>query len=86
MDGEKLQAILKQLLSEHNIFRAKGFAALPGKPMRQVLQAVGQRLDVSFDRLWTADDNRRTSLVFIGKGITEALLVDALKQAELATA
>jgi cobalamin biosynthesis protein CobW len=86
VDGEKLQAILKQLLSEHNIFRAKGFAALPGKPMRQVLQAVGQRLDVSFDRLWTADDNRRTSLVFIGKGITEALLVDALKQAELATA
>jgi cobalamin biosynthesis protein CobW len=86
VDGEKLQAILKQLLSEHNIFRAKGFAALPGKPMRQVLQAVGQRLDVSFDRLWTADDKRRTSLVFIGKGITEALLVDALKQAELATA
>ncbi|MCJ8270159.1 MAG: GTP-binding protein, partial [Psychrosphaera sp.] len=60
VDGQQLQNALKDLLSKHNIYRAKGFAALPGKPMRQVLQAVGERLEVHFDRLWTADEKRQT--------------------------
>ena len=82
VDSDKLQTILKQLLADNNIYRAKGFAALPGKPMRQVLQAVGERLDVHFDRLWTADEARGTNLVFIGKGIEKADIEAALKQAE----
>ena len=84
VDSDKLQSLLQQLLASHNIYRAKGFAALPGKPMRQVLQAVGQRLDVHFDRLWTADETRATSLVFIGKGIEQAQISEVLKQAEVA--
>jgi len=71
VDGDKLQAVLKKLISEQRIFRAKGFASLPGKPMRQVLQAVGERLDVHFDRLWTQGEERATQLVFIGKGINK---------------
>ncbi len=86
VDGDKLQAILTDLLAAHNIFRAKGFAALPGKPMRQVLQAVGKRLDVHFDRLWQADETPATNLVFIGKDITEAEIKAALQQAELTPA
>lgn len=81
--SDKLQTILKQLLADNNIYRAKGFAALPGKPMRQVLQAVGERLDVHFDRLWSADEARGTNLVFIGKGIEKADIEAALKQAEV---
>jgi len=81
VDSDKLQAVLKQLLAEYNIFRAKGFAALPGKPVRQVLQAVGERLDVHFDRLWAADDVRSTNLVFIGKGIDKAVIEAALTDA-----
>ena len=60
---------------------ARGFAALPGKPMRQVLQAVGERLDVHFDRLWGRDERRATQLVFIGKGIEAATLSAALEKA-----
>lgn len=81
VDSEKLQAALKSLLSDFNIFRAKGFAALPGKPMRQVFQAVGKRLDVYFDRPWNADESRATSLVFIGKGIEESVIQAALETA-----
>jgi len=80
VDSEKLQGILKGLLSDFNIFRAKGFAALPGKPMRQVLQAVGKRLDVYFDRPW-GNDEPKTQLVFIGKGIDEATIKAALEEA-----
>ena len=81
VDSEQLQRALKQLLSEYNIFRAKGFAALPGKPMRQVLQAVGKRLDVYFDRPWQPQEEHKTQLVFIGKGIQKATVEAALQKA-----
>ncbi len=83
VDSTKLQAALQQLLAEHTIYRAKGFAALPGKPMRQVIQAVGERLDSWFDRPWTADDSRQTQLVFIGKGIEQGQIEAALKTAQV---
>ena len=82
MDGDKLQVALKQLLVKYAIYRVKGFVALPNKPMRQVLQAVGTRLEVHFDRLWATDEVRKTQLVFIGKGIDKAVMTDALKVAE----
>lgn len=82
VDGEKLQEILQQLLNEHNIYRAKGFAALPNKPMRQVIQAVGERIDVHFDRMWQAEEPRITSLVVIGKGLNEADIKRSLQVAE----
>lgn len=81
VDTDKLQDALKQLLSDHKIFRAKGFASLPGKPMRQVLQAVGERLDVRFDRLWQTGEERATQLVFIGKGIDKTVVEQALRVA-----
>ncbi len=83
VDGDKLQSILQTLLNEHNIFRAKGFAALPNKPMRQVIQAVGKRINSHFDRLWQADEHKQTQLVFIGKDIQEATIKAALEQAVL---
>ena len=52
--------------------------------MRQVLQAVGKRLDVRFDRLWLDDEPRKTHLVFIGKGINKADIKAELEAAELA--
>lgn len=79
VDSDTLQAALKSLLSDFNIYRAKGFAALPGKPMRQVLQAVGKRLDLYFDRPWTMGEPRKTQLVFIGKGIEEDVIKSALE-------
>ena len=82
VDDQRLQQLLTELLAQHNIYRAKGFAALPGKPMRRVLQAVGQRLDAYFDRLWQADESRSTQLVFIGKGINATDIKTVLSQAE----
>ncbi|NQZ23023.1 MAG: cobalamin biosynthesis protein CobW [Colwellia sp.] len=83
VDGEQLQQILQQLLKEHNIYRAKGFAAIPNKPMRQVIQAVGERIDVHFDRMWKVEEPRLTQLVVIGKKLDRNVLEQALKQAEV---
>ena len=49
--------------------------------MRQVFQAVGKRLDTHFDRLWQPEEARQTQLVFIGKGINQAVITAALKNA-----
>lgn len=81
VDSEKLQQIVTSLVDEHNIFRVKGFVALPDKPMRQVLQVVGNRIETHFDRLWMAEESQKTRLVFIGKNITKAMLSNALSDA-----
>lgn len=82
VDSEKLQAILQDLITTQTIYRVKGFVAVPEKPMRQIIQAVGKRLDVHFDRLWTAEEPRLTQLVFIGKELDLEQLTSAIKQAE----
>lgn len=62
---ERLQA----LVQEHEIYRVKGFAAVPNKPMRLVVQGVGNRFETFYDRLWKADEDRQTQLVFIGQDL-----------------
>lgn len=81
VQSDLLQETLHHLIEEHNIFRVKGFAAVHGKPMRQVFQAVGTRLDRYFDRLWQPDEIRQTQLVFIGKGISKEKIEDILHDA-----
>ena len=83
VDGDLLAEKLQGLLESQNIFRAKGFAALPGKPMRHVVQAVGKRIDRYFDRLWGANETHHTQIVLIGKGLDEAVIQRTLATAEL---
>jgi cobalamin biosynthesis protein CobW len=37
-----------------------------GKPLRHVVQAVGERVERYYDRPWRADEPRRGALVVIG--------------------
>ena len=57
---------LKDVIAAHDILRLKGFADVPGKPMRLLIQAVGSRIDQYFDRAWGAGETRGTRLVVIG--------------------
>jgi cobalamin biosynthesis protein CobW len=72
---------LKELVSAHTIYRVKGFVAVPGKPMRLVVQGVGRRFDTYFDRRWRDDEERRSTLVFIGEDLDVAALNAALTTA-----
>ncbi|WCC48007.1 cobalamin biosynthesis protein CobW [Tenacibaculum finnmarkense] len=60
---------LKKLVEDHEIYRIKGFVNIPNKPMRMVLQGVGSRFDYYFERPWGANEERKTSIVVIGKNI-----------------
>jgi cobalamin biosynthesis protein CobW len=65
----------------HDILRLKGFADVAGKPMRQVIQAVGSRIDTHFDRPWAAGETRETRLVVIGlHDLDEAAIRDGLSR------
>jgi cobalamin biosynthesis protein CobW len=66
------------LVTRHEIYRAKGFVALPDAAMRLVVQGVGTRFDSYFDRAWSMGENRQSRLVLIGSELDEAVL-----QAEL---
>ncbi|AWI57532.1 cobalamin biosynthesis protein CobW [Sinorhizobium fredii] len=57
---------LKAVIAEHDVLRLKGFADVPGKPMRLLIQAVGSRIDQYYDRAWAPGEARGTRLVVIG--------------------
>ena len=81
-DRQRLLAALAALTQRHEIYRVKGFVALPGAAMRLLVQGVGQRFDSHFDRPWGAAEVRATRLVLIGDHLDAAALQGEL-QAQL---
>ncbi|MEM6986889.1 MAG: GTP-binding protein, partial [Pseudomonadota bacterium] len=65
---------LDTLVAGETVFRVKGHAAVPGKPMRLLVQGVGERFDAHFDRRWRPDESCRTRLVCIGFHLEAAKL------------
>jgi len=79
VDPAELVGRVAAVADAHNVFRMKGFAAVAGKPMRLLVQAVGARVSHQYDRAWTASDLRRGQLVVIGlKGLDRADITRAL--------
>ena len=65
-DVDALVASVQKLAREQNVLRAKGYIAVAGKPMRLLLQAVGERVRHQFDKSWGAGP-RQSKLVVIGE-------------------
>jgi len=65
-DIDALVARVVALARDHAILRVKGYIAVPGKPMRLLLQAVGARVRTQFDRPW-GTGMRRSRLVVIAE-------------------
>ena len=79
-DRDGLMGRIEAAIRQHDILRLKGFVALKDTPARLLVQAVGPRIDSYFDRPWTDDEARRSSLVVIGlKGLDEAAIATALQ-------
>jgi cobalamin biosynthesis protein CobW len=81
-DPDAFIARLQQVIADHGILRVKGFLRVQGKPMRLVLQGVGDRLQRYFDRPWRDGEPRDGRLVVIGeRGLDQAAIQAALGQA-----
>lgn len=79
-DPKALLVKLEALVQSHEIYRIKGFVAVPQKPMRLVIHGVGQRFDSFYDRPWQLQEARQTKLVFIGENLSQLDIETALLQ------
>ncbi|MEM8604942.1 MAG: cobalamin biosynthesis protein CobW [Cyanobacteria bacterium P01_H01_bin.121] len=77
-DPNTLVERLQHLVQQQEIYRIKGFVAVPNKPMRLVLQGVGSRFDTFYDRPWQAEEPRKTRLVVIGQGLDTVQITQAI--------
>ena len=76
---------LAAVIRAHDVLRVKGFVDVPGRDRRQVVQAVGDRVQQHFDRLWLPGEPRATRLVVIGKkGLDRAAIAAGLGAASAA--
>ncbi len=78
-DPQVLAARIEALALAGRILRVKGYAAVTGKPMRLLVQAVGARVRVQYDRPWGGDEVRRGRLVVIAEH--DDIDVDAIRLA-----
>jgi cobalamin biosynthesis protein CobW len=65
-DPELLAAAIVRLADEQKVLRVKGYVAVTGKPMRMLVQAVGARVRMQFDKPWGTAP-RRSQLVVIAE-------------------
>jgi cobalamin biosynthesis protein CobW len=78
-DPAALAARVAATAAAEGVLRIKGFAAVPGKPLRLLVQAVGPRVAHHYDRPWSAGETRTGALVVIGlKGIDRAAITRGL--------
>ena len=79
-DPAALAARVRAAAEAHDVLRVKGFAAVAGKPMRLLVQAVGPRVTHQYDRPWNGAEPRAGRLVVIGlKGIDRAAVARMLQ-------
>jgi len=78
-DPAALAARIAAAAESFDVLRVKGFAAVAGKPMRLLVQAVGARVTHQYDRPWNATEAREGRLVVIGlKGLDRAAVARTL--------
>ena len=79
-DPAALEERVRAAVASAGVLRVKGFAAIPGKTHRLVIQAAGPRVEHYFDRPWGAEEERRSRVVVIGlKGLDRARIERTLR-------
>jgi cobalamin biosynthesis protein CobW len=78
-DPAGLLARLAAIAEKFDVLRMKGFVEVSGKPMRLLVQGVGQRFRQQFAGPWAHGDARRSRLVVIGeKGLDRDAIAASL--------
>ncbi|MBV9018511.1 MAG: cobalamin biosynthesis protein CobW [Alphaproteobacteria bacterium] len=80
IDTAGFRAQLTKVIRAHDVLRLKGFIDVPGRDRRQIVQAVGDRVQQHFDRPWLPSEARATRLVVIGRrGLDRAAIAAGLR-------
>ena len=63
---QEFKNTLDQVLRSGSILRVKGYISVKGKPMRLLVQAVGERVRTQYDKVW-GESKRSSKLVIIAE-------------------
>lgn len=77
-DPEGLAEAIRRLAREQDILRVKGHVAVQGKPMRLLMQAVGERVRHQFDRPWGAAPRASRLVVIAEQGRIDPAAIRAV--------
>jgi cobalamin biosynthesis protein CobW len=77
-DPEVLAEAIRRLAREQDILRVKGHVAVQGKPMRLLMQAVGERVRHQFDRPWGAAPRASRLVVIAEQGRIDPAAIRAV--------
>jgi cobalamin biosynthesis protein CobW len=77
-DPEGLAEAIRRLAREQDILRVKGHVAVRGKPMRLLIQAVGERVRHQFDRPWGAAARASRLVVIAEQGRIDPAAIRAV--------
>jgi len=75
---DELVARINVAVAAHDVLRVKGFVEVAGKPLRLLVQGVGNRIQHQFERPWRADEERQGRLVVIGERGLDAAAITSL--------
>jgi G3E family GTPase len=81
LELQRFQAWLRELVRTRgtDIYRLKGILDVVDEPRRFVIQGVHMLVEGREDRLWAAEEARRSELVFIGRGLDRGELEAGLR-------
>ena len=91
LDRARLESLLPQLVSDHQVLRLKGRLWIPGKTLPLQIQMVGPRLNSWFeaapDRAWRPDGGAGADLVVLAlqEGAADSIESALQKQAQIAS-
>jgi cobalamin biosynthesis protein CobW len=77
-DPAEVERRILAAVAAHDILRVKGFLNVEGKPMRHVVQGVGDRIQRYYDRPWKPGETPRSQLVVIGLHGLDRAAVEAV--------
>ena len=73
-DPDTLSTAIRALARSRNILRVKGHVAVTGKPMRLLVQAVGERVRHQYDRPWSGARTSRLVVIAERGDVDEAAI------------
>ncbi len=80
-DPARLAEAIARIARDHALLRVKGHVAVAGKPMRLLVQAVGERVRHQFDRPWGTQPRESRLVVIAEQGDLDAGAVTAALRA-----
>jgi len=76
---DELVARINTAVAAHDVLRVKGFVEVAGKPLRLLVQGVGNRIQHQFERPWRSGEDRQGRLVVIGeRGLDTAAITSLI--------